>query len=120
LRFTSPTFGGAQYSQVAFETDLLGLDRAFGQCSTADLSRCKNPPKGATFYPMFTTGKSSLGACEWREGGPALPNTTNTFGGSSTSEFGKPFATFYPVAPNATAVFYENFYRVLSNNPCKQ
>jgi hypothetical protein len=119
LRFTSPTSGGAQYSQVAFETDLLALDQVFGFCGS-DVNQCKNPPKSGLFYPMFTTGTSSMSACEWREGGPSLPNTTNTFGGSSGSEFGKPEAVAYPVAPNATGAFYEDFYRVLSNNPCKQ
>jgi hypothetical protein len=118
LRFTSPTFDGHQYSQVAFETNLLGLERAFGYCTSDTLSDCHNPPTGSAFYPMYTTGTSPTGRCEWREGGPNLPQTINTFGGTPASQYGKPFATFYPTGPRSTTVFYENFYRVLPNNPC--
>ncbi|MCU1428521.1 MAG: hypothetical protein JWL83_2521 [Actinomycetia bacterium] len=121
VRFTSPTFKhGTQYSQVAFETDLVNLERAFGYCTNDTLSACTVPPKGVDFYPMFTSGKSPSGGCEWREGGPAVPGAKNTFGGSATSEFGSVVATFYPIGPRATQVFYENFQRVLPNNPCQQ
>ena len=56
-----------------------------------------NPPHGAQFYPIFTTTVRH-GSCTWQEGGNFLPGTTNHFGGSSTTEFGPPLKTVYPVA----------------------
>ena len=119
VRFTSPTFDGHQYGQVAFETDLVNLERAFGYCTADTLGDCQKPPAGADFYPIYTTGDSKYGGCEWREGGPNLPNTRKTFGGTADSEWGRPVATFYPTGPDSTGVFYENFYNPLPKNPCK-
>jgi hypothetical protein len=118
VRFTSPTFDGHQYNRVAFESDLVNLERAFGYCTSDTLSDCHVPPTGSAFYPMYTTGTSATGGCEWREGGPNLPQTINSFGGTPASQWGRPIATFYPTGPRSTTVFYENFYRSLPNNPC--
>jgi hypothetical protein len=118
VRFSSPTFNGQQYSSMAFETDLLVLERAFGYCTNDTLGDCLKPPAGSDFYPIYTTGTSAVGGCEWREGGPRLPHTLRTFGGTADSEWGQPFATFYPTGPRSTQVFYENFYRPLNTNPC--
>jgi hypothetical protein len=120
IRFTSPTFdNGHRYSQVSFETDLLSLERAFGYCTSTTLKQCLIPPKGSAFYPMYTAGRSASGGCEWREGGPAIPNAINTFGGTPAKFWGKATSTFYPVGPHSTQTFFENFDNVLPNNPCQ-
>jgi hypothetical protein len=80
--------------------------------------RSNVPPTGAAFYPMFTTGNAAAGGCEWREGGPAVPGATNTFGGTPASFWGSPVVTFYPTGPATTTTFFENFERTLPNNPC--
>jgi hypothetical protein len=54
---------------------------------------CTNPPPGAQFYPIYSTGSSTMnpshnGHCVWQLGGPNIPGTTNTFGGNSTAEYG--------------------------------
>jgi hypothetical protein len=52
-------------------------------------------------------------------GGPFLPGTTNTFGGSSTTEYGPLLASAYPAVGGVPTFRYNNFRRVLSNNPCR-
>jgi hypothetical protein len=102
---------------MAFETDLVNLERHFGYCPNDDISKCTVPPPGVPFYPMFTTG-GSKGHCEWREGGVGIPGATNTFGGSPATEWGTPTTLSYPIAPGTTGFFGENFRRVLDTNPC--
>jgi hypothetical protein len=120
VRFSSPTFNhGQQFDQVDFETDLVNLERFFGYCTTDTIDKCTVPPAGVAFYPMFTSGHSASGGCEWREGGPAIPNAINKFGGTPAKFWGKPTATFYPVGPHTTQAFFENFDNVLPNNPCQ-
>jgi hypothetical protein len=120
IRFSSPTTSGLQYSQVAFESNMVNLERAFGYCTNATLEDCSMPPKGAAFYPMYTTGKSAVGSCEWREGGPAIPGAQKKFGGSPTAEYGSIVPTVYPSSPISSQIFWENFRQVLPNNPCPQ
>jgi hypothetical protein len=119
VRFSSPKFDGQQYDQVTFETDLVALERAFGYCTSDTLDQCLIPPAGSAFYPMYTAGTSATGGCEWREGGPAIPKAIDKFGGTPAKFWGKATATFYPVGPGTTQVFYENFDNVLPNNPCQ-
>jgi hypothetical protein len=77
-----------------------------------------NPPARADFYPIFTTG-SSAGHCVWQLGGTHIPGTTNTFGGSSATEYGtKLLALFYPAADGGPQYIYEDFCHILSGNPC--
>ena len=48
-----------------------------------------------------------------------MPGTTNTFGGSSTTEYGSLLPLYYPAAPGFPAgIFYEDFRNVLASNPC--
>jgi len=126
ITFTSPLFNGFQrYSQVAFEADLprieesnLGGPGPF--CNPTTGTGCVNPPPGTSFYPMFTTARGG-GACVWREGGPNLPGATNTFGGSSTTEFGNLLTLFYPTVVNgqpASSNKIEDFRQIMPNNPC--
>jgi hypothetical protein len=115
VQFTSPLSGGLNYERMAFEADMPAIEAS---CDGLTGAGCVNPPPGANFYPIYTTTGS--GACAWQQGGTHIPGTTKTFGGSSTTEYGKLSALFYadfPGAPGTTA-FFENFKRVMSTNPC--
>ena len=97
IRFTIPQFrrtGGGdenlrEYNRVAFEADLAGSSlRAIRLVNVFNGGQgCTNPPTGAAFYPLFSAAKHA-GECVWQLGGPAIPGTTNNFGGTSTTEFG--------------------------------
>jgi hypothetical protein len=117
--FTRPLFNGtANYSRIAFEMDLPRIEApdSGGICNRTTGADCVNPPPGANFYPIFTTG-SSGGQCVWQEGGAGIPGTTHTFGGNSTAEFGSLLQLFYPV-PGGVVRRYNDFRNVLSSNPC--
>ena len=138
--FTSPLFTGPgssgyfNYQQVAFEADLPRIEghdsspnnfcqrHVFNPMDPSPGSGCVNPPNGASFYPIYTTGAAN-GACVWQEGGPYIPGTTNTFGGTSAAEYGPIQVSVYPTVPNPTTGqttqgIYENFHNTLPNNPC--
>ncbi len=130
IRFSSPLISGrTNYSRVAFEADMPRIEQYTTppcQRYTSDphpTAGCTNPPRGAAFYPFFsTTGKGA--SCMWEEGGPHLPNTTNKFGGSSTAEFGTKakgnlLLLPYPNNPYKLIRIYEDFRHILSSNPCK-
>jgi len=82
---------GHNFQRVAFETNLPRIEAedsaAPAFCNRQTGKNCVNPPPGAHFYPIFSTTRTG-GSCEWQEGGPYIPNTTNTFGGNSRAEFG--------------------------------
>jgi hypothetical protein len=102
---------------MAFEADLPAIEFATG-CDTTTGAGCVNPPPGANFYPIYSTRGAA--SCGWQEGGTHIPGTTNTFGGTSTSEYGPLLPLVYADFPGqpGTAFFYENFRNVLPNNPC--
>ncbi len=129
--FTSPVFissSGTQlnYSRVAFETDLPRIEFATNPPCQRHISNpadtdpsagCVNPPVGANFYPFYSiTGGTSK--CTWQLGGGNIPGTTNAFGGSSKAEYGPLLPLFYPAANGQPTFRYNDFRRVLSNNPC--
>ncbi len=119
FKLTSPLFnGGTDYARVAFEAALLAIESS---CSTVTGVGCINPPQGAHFYPIYTTAQAAgdnLSGCIWQFGGPAIPGTTNNFGGNSVTEFGAaPFALDYPRSTGPVKRF-EDFRRILPNNPC--
>jgi hypothetical protein len=115
--FTSPLSGGLNYERVAFEADLPAIEFATG-CDTTTGDGCVNPPPGANFYPIYST--RGVNGCAWQEGGAFIPGTTNTFGGTSTSEYGSIYPIVYPDFPGepGTAPFFENFRSIMSTNPC--
>jgi len=114
FRYTSPLTGGVNYQRIAFETDLPAIE----PCSLNG-SGCVNPPSGAQFYPLYSTRGGRGPACAWQEGGTHIPGTTNTFGGSSTTEYGPELATYYPGDPLFPEGFFVlNFRNVVSSNPC--
>ena len=90
--FTSPTTNGQNYQSMAFENDMPAIEAQGAQanppfCNQTTGANCVNPPHGAKFYPFYSTTMRN-GSCAWQEGGKFLPNTTNDFGGSSTTEYG--------------------------------
>ena len=118
--FTSPLLNGyQQFDRVAFETDLPRIEdngTLANPCNRHTGANCVNPPPGANFYPMFSTaGVGPL--CYWQEGGASIPGSRNTFGGSSATEFGGLVALTYP-RPSGPVTLYNDFRRVLPNNPC--
>jgi hypothetical protein len=138
VRFTSPLFNGNRnYARVAFEADLAAIEGAQG-CNRLSATNCTNPPRGAEFYPIFTTTRSlhaNLGgdeqrgqdiqqgnddrrsSCAWQFGGAFLPGTTNTFGGTSVTEYGELVTLIYP-RPGGPSVRFNDYRHVLNNNPC--
>jgi hypothetical protein len=119
--FTSPLINGhRQFDRVAFETDLPRIEdngTLATPCNRATGANCVNPPPGANFYPMFTTTRVG-GVCLWQEGGAHIPGTTNTFGGSSTTEFGGLLTSVYPGLNDQPRFVINDFRQVLPNNPC--
>ena len=126
ITFTSPVFNGSQnYSRVAFEADLPRIEApdSGGICNRFTGENCVNPPPGSNFYPIYTTGTSTQnpsanGHCVWQLGGPYIKGTTNTFGGSSATEYGPLLFSFYPNPNPAIRLRTNNFRNVLSSNPC--
>jgi hypothetical protein len=121
VEFTSPLFNGTQnYSRVAFEADLPRIEAADfgGNCNRTTGANCVNPPPGAQFYPIYTTAKHG-NDCVWHLGGPYLQNTTNTFGGNSTAEYGPLLLSNYMGAGFMPVFRYNNFRQILNTNPCR-
>jgi hypothetical protein len=56
--------------------------------------------------------------CLWQLGGAKVPGTRNIFGGSSTTEYGPLLLLAYPAFNGAPTIRYNDFRRVLDNNPC--
>ena len=132
IQFSSPRFVGSEdemgnYDRVAFEADLPRIETNTNPICQRHLSNpadpspgsgCVNPPVGADFYPIFTTTKTH-GGCRWQLGGAYLPGTRQEFGGNSQAEYGPLVALTYPGGPGGLpTVRYNDFRRVLSENPC--
>ncbi len=127
--FTNSNTGGQQnYDRVAFEADLPRIEgntnpvcqrHILNPADPSPGSGCVNPPAGANFYPLYTT-KGGENECTWQLGGANIPGTDNTFGGSSTAEFGSLLELAYPAStpPGSVSTRYNNFRQVLSGNPC--
>lgn len=137
IRFTSPLFIHTEdeeksddeadsehevelrnYDRAAFEAD---LPRIESSCNRTTGVGCVNPPPGAGFYPFFTTGESeSPDQCVWQLGGARIPETEHHFGGSSTTAFGPLLQLAYAsAAPPGFILRYNNFRRILDDNPCR-
>jgi len=124
VMFTSPLThdGTVNYSTLAFEADLPRIEASDSQdnppfCDTTTGTNCVNPPNGARFYPLYSTN-TAFGSCIWQEGGTHIPGTTNTFGGSSTTEYGPILRTVFPAAGNTPVYRFDNFNSGDLRNPC--
>ena len=126
ILFTSPLINGSQsYSRVAFETDLPRIEFDTNPPCQRHVQNpadpnpgqdCVDPPVGANFYPIYTTRNTDAG-CTWQLGGANIPGTKNTFGGTSTVEYGGLLLLAYPAVGGPT-LRYNDFRQVLSSNPC--
>jgi hypothetical protein len=123
IQFTSPLFISTDnwmkgnYSRVAFETDQPSFE-PYPPCNVFTAVGCTNPPAGAQFYPLYTTTQAvDMNTCVWQYGGAHIPYTTNTFGGTSTTEFGSPLLLYFP-EPHGYAAAFEDFRQILESNPC--
>jgi hypothetical protein len=114
------------FNRIAFEVDLPRIEFGTTPACQRHLANpadphpgqgCVNPPKGASFYPFYSTRLDQTG-CRWQEGGPYLSGVLDDFGGSSATEFGPILANFYPAANLKPQYIYENFHRTLPLNPC--
>jgi hypothetical protein len=125
IRFTSPLIRGVRnYERIAFETDLPRIEGTQG-CNRVTGANCTNPPAGASFYPIFTTGgggseeddRNDQG-CVWREGGPLLANTNPGNFTNSHDEYDGLVQLVYP-GPGFSPIFrFNDFRRVVATNPC--
>jgi hypothetical protein len=88
-----------------------------GNCNRTTGAGCTNPPPNANFYPIYSTQQSRDGTCRWNLGGPFIPGTTNSFGGSSTTEYTAFYASLYP-GTSGPVYIIENYHQVLRFNPC--
>ncbi len=128
ITFSSPLFRPAgqqkslrDFSRVGFEADLPRIEAADfgGACDRTTGVGCVNPPPGAAFYPIFSTTQR-LGGCQWQLGGAHILGTRQTFGGTSTAEFGPLLLTTYASASADGFVNrYNNFRQILPMNPCR-
>ena len=86
FQISSPTTGRAKenYSAFQFQTDAAFSEIA--TCSPKHFSGCAVPPPNAPgkFYPYWTQGTASTGACVWEFGNV---QSGNTFGGDA--QYGK-------------------------------
>ncbi|TCO57246.1 hypothetical protein [Actinocrispum wychmicini] len=128
VEFTSPTFnGGRNYDRVAFEADMPRIEAADfgGKCDRTTGTNCVNPPPGAAFYPLFSIRDNNdlqgggNDGCVWQLGGTHIPGTTNTFGGTTTAEFGPLLFLDYPAAGFKPNHITNDFRRVIPN-PCRR
>ena len=122
LLFTSPTTNGKNFSTMAFETDLPGIEVQGAQanppfCDPNTGANCVNPPNGAKFYPIYST-TFRHGSCTWQEGGRFLPGTINNFGGTSTAEYGPLLKVLFPEAGFTTSTQFVDFNSGNLANPC--
>jgi hypothetical protein len=125
ILFSSPTFvpkgqpwRSANYDRIAFETDLPRIEG--GSCNRTTGTGCSNPPVGANFYPIFSTRSTrDTEGCMWQLGGALIPGTSNTFGGTSTAEYGNLLSLVYQAVGPTTVTRYNNYRRILNTNPCR-
>jgi len=131
--FSSPLFrdheGEARdYNRVAFETDLPRIETNTTPACQRHISNpsdaspgagCVNLPAGAIFYPIYTTRRAGEDGCNWQLGGPFLAGTTQTFGGTASAEYGSLLPLVYAGTNGQPSYRYNDFRRVLSNNPCR-
>ncbi|MBV9340967.1 MAG: hypothetical protein JO159_08775 [Acidobacteria bacterium] len=117
-KFLATGGGFENFSQVAFEADIPAIEGS--TCNRATGAGCVNPPPGALFYPFYTTTERN-GQCWWQVGGAHIPDTTNTFGGSSATEFKSLEPTLYIAGTSknpGSRIRFENYNQILNDNPC--
>jgi hypothetical protein len=82
--------------------------------ASARRARAASTSNGAEFYPLFVVRTTGQG-CLWYEAGSAFPGQTQTFGGSSTTEFGPLLRLDYP-SPTGNLPRFNDFRNVVPNS----
>lgn len=124
IRFTSPVFQNDEgtlhnYDRVGFETNVNVFEANCDFLVTGN--GCVVPPPGVPFYPFYTIGgANNSSGCEWQEGGALIPGTTNTFGGSATTEYGAPLFLLFQTGRHSSGFFVNDNRQILDHNPCTQ
>lgn len=121
--FTSPKTGAnynQQYAQLAFNTDLPRIeadtcDRQTGQGCTLIPTTDDGTP--AAFYPYYTSGHA-LGGCAFTIGQNVPGFSTRDYG--KNDQYGDLLKVIYPAQGGGTIFHYNDFQRILPNNPCPQ
>ena len=118
FQFSSPTTGGQQYSQAAFEADLPPIE---GTCDVTTGNGCTLIPQAddgfpATFYPFFSDTKQGGGGCIWQFGND-IPGEISNFGGNG--QYGTLIPLDYTNPGGSSSNFFEDFRNSIAN-PCPQ
>jgi hypothetical protein len=122
--FTSPKTGNnydQQYEQLAFNTDLPAIEQALTPACNADTgANCTlRPPtddgQPAAFYPYYST-VNALGGCAFTIGQNVPGVSINDFG--KLSQYGSLLKVTYATPGGGTESQYNDFQKVLPNNPC--
>jgi hypothetical protein len=121
ITFAGPLFFGPpglkNYQSVAFETDMADIEAINGTCDPITGAGCVLPAPGMQFYPIYTTS-SAGGRCSWQLGGALIPDTTDTFGGTSTTAYGPVTSFIFQTGPTSAIPVFADFHRGLNSNPC--
>jgi hypothetical protein len=117
--FTDRFGQSRNFNRVAFEANMPRIEAAdFGSnCNRSTGVGCTKPPPNANFYPIYSIQRAGE-SCRWNLGGPFIPGTTSSFGGTSVSEYGAFFALLFPSKTGPTQII-ENYRRILPFNPCQ-
>jgi hypothetical protein len=122
--FTSPKTGSnynQQYSQLAFNTDLPDIEQALTPTCNSDTgANCTvRPPtddgRPAAFYPYYST-VNALGGCAFTVGQDVPGVSINDFG--KLGQYGSLEKVTYATPGGGTESLFNDFQKVLPNNPC--
>ncbi len=123
--FTSPKTGpnyNIQYPVVAFNTDTPAIEQSLSPACNGDTgAHCTLLPptddNGApvNFYPYYSSGHA-LGGCAWTVGQDYPGFSTRDYG--KVAQYGHLLKVTYPTQGGGTASSFNDFQRILPNNPC--
>jgi hypothetical protein len=118
IRFTTPTIDGRPFDRAAINNDLPLTEKLTSPaCDPTTGQGCVDPAAGDQFYPIYTTHDVGSG-CFWQFGGAHIPGTTNTFGGTSTTDYGALTPIVVPNTGFQPLRVFGLFRRPLGANPC--
>jgi hypothetical protein len=118
FQFSSPTTGGQQYRQAAFEADLPAVE---GTCDVITGDGCTLIPQTdsggpATFYPFFSDTNKGGGGCIWQFGND-VPGEISNFGQNGQWGTLTPFGYTNPGGSSSNEF---QVFRNIIPNPCPQ
>jgi hypothetical protein len=118
FQFSSPTTGGQQYPQAAFEADLPAVEST---CDVTTGAGCTLVPQSdlglpAAFYPFFTITKKGGNGCIWQFGND-IPGEITNFG--QQSQWGTLFPLDYTNPGGSASNVFQDFRNIIPN-PCPQ